>query len=81
MKTAIRGYYDGEKVVIENISKAGLCVGDELEIRVIEKNTVDDEIINRRRDLIRSGKYVKATGRSTKEVDDYIKETRSEERF
>jgi len=83
MLAAVKGYYDGNQIIVNEDDRKNLNVGDELIITILDKiNRPKVETrAEKRRQLIESDAFVISTGRTTKEVDEYIKEMRSDDRF
>ena len=83
MLAAVRGYYDGNQIIVNEDDRKNLNVGDEVIITIIDKiskQTIETRAEKRRR-LIDSDAFVNPTGRTTEEIDEYIKEMRSDDRF
>lgn len=83
MLTAVKGYYDGKKIIMDEEDQKNLCVGDEVIVTILGgKNQSKAETrAEKRRKIIHSDSYVNFTGRSVQEVDAYIKEMRADDRF
>ena len=83
MLAAIKGYYDGNQIVVNEDDRKNLNVGDEVIITILDK-TIRQENKKRaekRRRLIDSDAFVIPTGRTANEIDEYIKGMRSDDRF
>lgn len=83
MLLAVKGYYDGKQIVVDEDDRNNLNVGDEVIITILNgaKGKKAELRLERRKKIIDSGMYVTDTGRSAEEVDGYIKELRADERF
>lgn len=83
MLAAVKGYYDGNQRVVNEDDRKNLSIGDELIITILDKITgqkVETRAKKRRR-LIESEAFVSSTGRTAKEIDEYIREMRDNDRF
>ena len=83
MLAALKGYYDGNQIVMNEDDRKNLRVGDEVIITILDKiskQKVETRAEKRRR-LIGSGAFVIPTGRTVEEVDGYIRELRDNDRF
>ena len=83
MLAAVKGYYDGNQIIVNEEDRKNLSVGDEVIITILDKinkQKVDTRSEKRRR-LIDSDAFVITTGRDVEEIDAYIKEMRSDDRF
>lgn len=83
MLLAVKGYYDGKQIVVDEDDRNNLNVGDEVIITILNgvKRKKTESRLEKRKKVIDSGAYVTDTGRSVEEVDGYIKELRADERF
>ena len=83
MLAAVKGYYDGTQIVVDENDRKTLNVGDEVIITILDKiNTTRNESrAEKRRRIIDLEKYVVSGGRSVEEIDDYIRELRDNDRF
>lgn len=83
MLAALKGYYDGTQIVLNDDDRRNLNMGDEVIITVLEKisGQKDGARAEKRRHLIDSDAFVMPTGRTVEEIDEYIKEMRSDDRF
>lgn len=83
MLTAVKGYYDGEQIVMDENDRRNFRVGDEVIITILEKisGQKDETRAEKRRHLIDSDTFVTPTGRTVEEIDKYIKEMRADDRF
>lgn len=83
MLAAVRGYYDGRQIVVDEVDRKNFNAGDEVIITILDNiNTKKAETREeRRRRIIASGAYVTSSGRTAEEIDDYIREMRDDDRF
>lgn len=83
MLAAVKGYYDGNQIVVNEEDRKNLSVGDEVIITILDKiNRQKVETrAEKRRHLIESNAFVISTGRTVKEIDEYIRELRDNDRF
>ena len=83
MLAAVKGYYDGNQIIVNEDDRKNLNVGDELIITILDRisgQKVETRTEKRRR-LIESDAFVIPTGRTTEEIDEYIREIRDNDRF
>lgn len=83
MLAAVKGYYDGNQIVVNEDDRKNLSVGDEVIVTILDKingQKVETRAEKRRR-LIDADAFVIPTGRTAEEIDGYIKEMRSDDRF
>lgn len=83
MLAAVKGYYDGNQIVMDEEDRKNLSIGDEVIITILDnisrqKAEAREE---KRKRLIDSGAYVISTGRTVEEIDGYIRELRDNDRF
>lgn len=83
MLAAVKGYYDGKQIVIDEKDRNNLNVGDEVIVTVLgqvnmQKTETRGE---KRKRIIESDLYVASSGRTVEEIDEYIKELRDNDRF
>ena len=83
MLAAVKGYYDGKQIVIDEKDRNNLNVGDEVIVTVLgqvnmQKTETREE---KRKRIIESDLYVASSGRTVEEIDEYIKELRDNDRF
>lgn len=83
MLAAVKGFYDGNQIIVNEDDRKNFSVGDELIITILDKiaRPKTETRAEKRRRLIESETYVTSTGRSADEIDNYIKEMRSDDRF
>ncbi len=83
MLAAVKGYYDGNQIIVNEDDRKNLNVGDELIITILDRisgQKVETRAEKRRR-LIESDAFVIPTGRTTEEIDKYIREMRDNDRL
>lgn len=83
MLAAVKGFYDGNQIIVNEDDRKNLSVGDELIITILDKiaRPKAETRAEKRRRLIESEVFVTSTGRTAEEIDKYIKEMRSDDRF
>jgi len=83
MLAAVKGYYDGKQIVVDENDRKSLNAGDEVIITILDRlNTTRKETrAEKRRSIVDWDRYVISTGRSVEEVDNYIRELRDNDRF
>ncbi len=82
MLAAVKGYYDGTQIVVDESDRKSLNNGDEVIITILGKmGTSKQTRAVKRRNIIDMDKYVTSTGRSTEDMDNYIRELRDNDRF
>ncbi len=82
MLAAVKGYYDGMQIVVDENDRKSLSNGDEVIITILGKAGAPKQTrAAKRRDIIDMDKYVISTGRSAEDIDNYIKELRDNDRF
>ena len=83
MLAAVKGYYDGNQIIVNEDDRKNLNVGDELIITILDKVGMKktETRAEKRRRIIDTDAYVVPTGRTVEEIDDYMKEMRSDDRF
>ena len=83
MLTAVKGYYDGKQIVVDENDRKTLNVGDEVIITILDRlDTSEKETrADKRRRIVDLEKYVVSSGRNTEEIDNYIRELREDDRF
>lgn len=83
MLSAVKGYYDGNHIVISEDDRKNLNAGDEVIVTILDKineKKVETRAEKRRR-FIDLEEFVCHSGRSTEEIEEYIKEMRSNDRL
>ncbi len=83
MLAAVKGYYDGTQIIVNEDDRKNLNIGDEVVITILNRivMTRKETRADRRKKLIESGEFVSTNGRSAEEVDAYIRELRDDDRF
>lgn len=83
MLAAVRGYYDGNQIVVNEDDRKNLNAGDEVIITILDKISQQkaETRAEKRRRLIDSDAFVVPSGRSVEEIDEYIREMRNNDRF
>lgn len=83
MLAAVKGYYDGTQIVVDENDKKTLNVGDEVIITILDKVNITEKETraDKRRRIVDLEKYVVSSGRSIEEIDAYIRELRDNDRF
>lgn len=82
MLAAVKGYYDGTQIVVDENDRKSLNNGDEVIITILgQMGSSKRTRAVKRRNIIDMDKYVTSTGRSTEDMDNYIRELRDNDRF
>lgn len=83
MLAAVRGYYDGNQIVVNEDDRKNLNAGDEVIITILDKISQQkaETRTEKRMRLIDSDAFVVPSGRSVEEIDEYIREMRNNDRF
>lgn len=83
MPAAVKGYYDGEQIIINENDRKKLKIGDEVIITILDQITIQrtSSRTQKRKQIIDSNAYIRPTGRSAEEIENYIKELRTDDRF
>lgn len=83
MLAAVKGYYDGTQIVVDENDRKTLNIGDEVIITILDRfnATREETRVDKRCRIVDLEKYVAPSGRSAEEVDDYIRELRDSDRF
>lgn len=86
MLAAVKGYYDGTQIIIDENDKKTLNIGDEVIITILDRlNAVKRETrADKRLSIVDLEKYVIPSERTIEEIDEYIRELREDridERF
>ena len=83
MLAAVKGYYDGKQIVMDEADRKNLNIGDEVIITILDR--VSEQKVKtraeKRQQLIDSNAFVMSSGRSVEEIDKYIREMRDNDRF
>lgn len=83
MLVAVKGYYDGNQIVVNEEDRKNLSMGDEVIITILDnygRQRVQERAEKRLR-LIESDDFVTSSGRTVEEIDQYIRELRDNDRF
>ena len=83
MLAAVKGYYDGKQIVIDEADRKNLNIGDEVSITILDRVSEQKTKTRaeKRQQLIDSNAFVISSGRSVEEIDQYIREMRDNDRF
>ena len=83
MLAAVKGYYDGKQIVLDENAQKSLHVGDEVVITILDKFSEMQKVTRaeKRRNIVDLDKYVVSTERSAEEIDHYIRELRDNDRY
>ena len=83
MLAAVRGYYDGNQIVVNEDDRKNLNAGDEVIITILDKISQQkaETRAEKRMRLIDSDAFVVPSGRSVEEIDEYMREMRNNDRF
>ncbi len=83
MLAAVKGYYDGNQIVVNEDDRKTLNTGDEVVITIINRMVVTKEETraDKRKKMIDFDQFVIPSGRTVEEVDEYIRELRDNDRF
>ena len=80
MLAAVKGYYDGNQIIVNEDDRKNFSIGDEVIITILNKisGQKSETRTEKRRRLIESNVLVTSTGRTAEEIDNYIKEMRDD---
>lgn len=83
MLAAVKGYYGGTKIVVDEKDRKTFSIGDEVIITILDRisTTTEESRAAKRRRIVDREKYVIPSGRSVEKIDDYIREMRDNDRF
>lgn len=83
MLAAVKGYYDGTQIVVNEEDRKNLSMGDEVIITILDNYGKQraQERAEKRLHLIESEAFVTSSGRTAEEIDQYIRELRDNDRF
>ena len=82
MLAAVKGYCDGNQIILNENDRNSLSVGDELIITILDRIDEQKEArAEKRRRLIESGAFVVSSGRTAKDINEYIQEMRTNDRL
>ena len=83
MLAAVKGYYDGNQIIVNDEDRNNFSIGDEVIITILDnygKQRAQERAEKRLR-LIESNAFVNSSGRTVEEIDQYIRELRDNDRF
>ena len=83
MLAAVKGYYDGNQIIVNDEDRKNFSIGDEVIITILDnygKQRAQERAEKRLR-LIESNAFVNSSGRTVVEIDQYIRELRDNDRF
>ncbi len=83
MLAAVKGYYDGNQIIVNDEDRKNFSIGDEVIITILDnygKQRAQERAEKRLR-LIESNAFVNSSGRTVEEIDQYIRELRDNDRF
>lgn len=83
MLAAVKGYYDGNQIIVNDEDRKNFSIGDEVIITILDnygKQRAQERAEKRLR-LIESNAFVNSSGRTVEEIDPYIRELRDNDRF
>ena len=83
MLAAVKGYYDGNQIIVNDEDRKNFSIGDEVIITILDnygRQRVQERAEKRLR-LIESDAFVTSSGRTVEEIDQYIRELRDNDRF
>ena len=83
MLAAVKGYYDGNQIIVNDEDRKNFSIGDEVIITILDnygKQRAQERAEKRLR-LIESNAFVNSSGRTVEEIDQYIRELRDNHRF
>lgn len=83
MLAAVKGYYDGKQIIVNEDDRKNFSTGDEVVITILDKinGRKAESRAEKRRRLIESEAFVVSTGRTAEEIDGYMREMRDDDRF
>ncbi|MCI8951506.1 MAG: hypothetical protein HFG49_16020 [Lachnospiraceae bacterium] len=78
MLAAIKGYYDGNQIVVNEDDRKNLSAGDEVIITILNRadKKRDETKVEKRKSLIEGDSFAISSGRTAEEIDEYIRELR-----
>ena len=83
MLAAVKGYYDGNQIIVNDEDRKNFSIGDEVIITILDnygKQRAQERAEKRLR-LIESNAFVNSSGRTVEEIDQYIRGLRDNDRF
>lgn len=83
MLAAVKGYYDGKQIIVNDADRKNFNAGDEVIITVLDRMGGEkaETRAEKRRRLIASDAFVIPTERTAEEINESIKEMRSDDRY
>lgn len=83
MLAAVKGYYDGNQIIVNEDDRKNFNIGDEVVITILSKLTIPkkENRVEKRRKLLELDEFVVQSGRTAEEIDAYIRELRDDDRF
>lgn len=83
MLAAVKGYYDGKQIVLDENNQKSLNAGDEVIVTILDKFSTMQKVMRaeKRRGIVGLDKYVIPTQWSVEEIDNYIRELRDNDRY
>ncbi len=83
MLAAVKGYYDGNQIIVDENERENFSIGDEVIITILGSSgrQKSETRAQKRERLIDSEAFVISTGRTAKEIDEYIREMRRDDRI
>ena len=83
MLAAVKGYYDGNQIIVDENERGNFNIGDEVIITILGKASGQkaETRAKKRERLINSEAFVISTGRTAKEIGEYIREMRRDDRI
>ena len=83
MLAAVKGYYDGNQIIVNDEDRKNFSIGDEVIITILDNYGKQraQESAEKRLRLIESNAFVNSSGRTVEEIDQYIRELRDNDRF
>lgn len=78
MLAAVKGYYDGNQIILNEEDRKNLNVGDEVVVTILGRFNEQKVKIRaeKRKHFMESEAFVFTSGRTVKEIDEFIKEMR-----
>lgn len=84
MLAAVKGYYDGTQIVLNEDDRKNFNTGDKVIVTILDKKVgkqTDETRAEKRKHLIDSDAFVMPTGRTAEEIERYIREMRENDRI
>lgn len=76
MSAAIKGYYDGNQIVVNEDDRKKLSAGDEVVITILDRADKKKDETKVEKSLIEWDSFAISSGRTAEEIDEYIRELR-----